>query len=107
MKHLSEIDLECAQIPEVTELRRSIDSYNAATGERLATHFERLQRRQGSELAQLRALRQDLRRLPAGHPLRKRIAESIVEQARFHLSNALRTAKRLLEDAQAAEAGRR
>lgn len=107
MKHLPENELECFQIPEVTELRRSIDTYNAATGERLATHFERLQRRQGSELAQLRALRQDLRRLPAGHPLRKRIAESIVEQARFHLSNALRTAKRLLEDAQAAEAGRR
>lgn len=83
----------------IARLRKSIDSWDAVTGKRLASHFERLQRKQESELAQLRAIRRDLQRLPLEHPLRKQIAKDIFGQVRFHQAAAQRTARRLIQDA--------
>lgn len=92
-------EFEHYQIEAVSKLTSSIDSLHSATGKRIAEHYERLQKRQDSELAQIRKLRRDLQRLPTGHPLRQQIAREIYAQVHFHLSNALRTARRLIEDA--------
>lgn len=92
------IELLHPTIEAVSTLAQSIDSWDAVTGRHLAEHFERLQRRQESELAQLRAIRRDLQRLPADHPLRRQIAEEIFSQVRFHQTAALRAARRLILD---------
>lgn len=87
---------EYKEIAEITQLELSpTDGY---TGALLAKRFEKLMKRQYSEIMQYSALRRALDRLPPG-PIRKAIAAKIQEHTADHARRIERHAARLVEDA--------
>ena len=87
---------EYIELEAIKQLELSADFDEQRAGELLAKRFERLVKRQGSELAQLTALRRDLRRLPPGP--RRAVAEGIADQVRTNNGRALRIADKMLDD---------
>ena len=90
------MESEYSQIPEITSLEQSRE--DGPTGALLAKHFERLLKRQYSELAQFRALSRDLERLPPG-PTRKTIAATIRAYTADHARRIERHAAQLVREA--------
>lgn len=91
---------ERIKLQSITRLKQSYLEHEAATGVFLEWSLERMQKHEERELAELRTMRSTLKRLKPEDPQRRAIAEEIVSWLRFHNSNALKTAKRLLEDLQ-------
>ena len=91
---------EYIEIEEITQLELSTDYLEKKTGNLLAKHFETLLKREGSQLQHLKSLRTILQRLPAGHPLRRKIAKAIYNHIVSHQAAALRAARRLITDTQ-------
>lgn len=89
---------EYIEIDAIRRLQQAFDYEEAQAGQQAAGHYEKLLQRQGSEIAQIQALRRDLKHLPPRHPLRREIAAEIYRQVQFHQSAAVRAAQRLLKD---------
>ena len=83
------------QIKEIAQLELS--PYDGRTGDLLAKRFERLLKRQHSEIAQYKALRRDLSRLPPG-PTREAIAAQIRAYTADHARRIERYAAKLVEE---------
>lgn len=92
---------EYYEIREIAQLEKSL--FDSRTGELLAKRFERLLKRQHSEIAQYKALRRDLNRLPPG-PTREAIADKIRAFTAEHARRIERYANKLVEESR--EAGK-
>lgn len=86
---------EYYEIKEIAQLEQS--AYDGRTGELLAKRFERLLKRQHSEIAQYKGLRRDLDRLPPG-PTREAIAAKIRAFTADHARRIERYATKLVEE---------
>lgn len=84
------------EIEEITQLEQSL--IDRHTGELLAKHFEKLVKREYSELAQMKALQRDLGRLQPG-PERKAIAAKIREYTASHTRRIERLAAMMIAEA--------
>ena len=86
---------EYYEISEITQLEQS--AYDSRTGALLAKRFERLLKRQHSEIAQYKGLRRDLNRLPPG-PTRAAIAAKIRAFSADHARRIERYSNKLVEE---------
>lgn len=84
------------EIEEITQLEQSF--LDRHTGELLAKHFEKLVKREYSELVHMKALQRDLSRLQPG-PERKAIATKIREHTASHARRIERHAAMLVAEA--------
>lgn len=84
------------EIEEITQLEQSF--LDRHTGELLAKHFEKLVKREYSELVHMKALQRDLSRLQPG-PERKAIAAKIREHTASHARRIERHAAMLVAEA--------
>lgn len=90
------MESEYHQIAAITQLEQS--PYDSHTGALLAKRFERLLKRQRSEITQLKSLRRDLNRLPAGAQ-REAIARQIRAFTADHAHRLERYTNKLVEEA--------
>lgn len=96
------METEYSQIPEITRLEQSRE--DGPTGALLAKRFDRLMKRQYSEIKQYKALSRDLDRLPPG-PIRKAIAATIRAYTADHARRIERWAARLVREADTGKHG--